>query len=126
VSRLWLWGPVWLQMALIFIASSIPNLTQLPGHMSDKTGHGIGYGLLGLVLLRAFAGARKSGVTLRIVLLTIVCATAYGVSDEFHQRFVPGRTADVHDVAADAIGASIAALGAWAILKTTAVNARRL
>ena len=94
--------------------------------MSDKTGHGIGYGLLGLVLLRAFAGARKSGVTLRIVLLTIVCATAYGVSDEFHQRFVPGRTADVHDVAADAIGASIAALGAWAILKTTAVNARRL
>ena len=126
MSRLWVWGPVWLQMALIFIASSIPNLTQLPGHMSDKTGHGIGYGLLGLVLLRAFAGALKSGVTLRIVLLTILCATAYGVSDEFHQRFVPGRTADVHDVAADAIGASAAALGAWAILKTTAPNARRL
>ena len=40
-------------MALIFIASSIPNLTHLPGNMSDKTGHGIGYGLLGLVLLRA-------------------------------------------------------------------------
>ena len=33
MSRLWLWGPVWLQMALIFIASSIPNLTQLPGNM---------------------------------------------------------------------------------------------
>jgi VanZ family protein len=65
-------------------------------------------------------------VTLRIVLLTIVCATAYGVSDEFHQRFVPGRTADVRDVAADAIGASAAALGAWAILKATAPHARRL
>lgn len=126
MSRLWLWGPVWLQMALIFIASSIPNLTHLPGNMSDKTGHGIGYGLLGLVLLRALAGARAAGVTLRIVLLTIVCATAYGVSDEFHQRFVPGRTADVHDVAADAIGASAAALGAWAILKAAAPHARRL
>jgi VanZ family protein len=113
-------------MALIFIASSIPNLTQLPGNISDKAGHGIGYALLGLVLLRGLAGARASGVTLRVVLLTIVCATAYGVSDEFHQRFVPGRTADVHDVAADAIGASAAALGAWAILKATAANARRL
>jgi VanZ family protein len=118
VSRLWIWGPVWLQMALIFIASSIPNLTDLPGHMSDKVGHGIGYGLLGLALLRALAGARFSGVTLRAVLLTVVCATAYGVSDEFHQTFVPGRTADVHDVAADGIGAAVAAAGAWAILKT--------
>ncbi len=124
MSRLWLWGPVWLQMALIFIASSIPNLTDLPGHMSDKAGHGIGYGLLGLALLRALAGARFSGVTLRAVLLTVVCATAYGVSDEFHQTFVPGRTADVHDVAADAIGATAAAAGAWAILKATAPKRR--
>jgi VanZ family protein len=124
VSRVWLWGPVWLQMALIFIASSIPNLTDLPGHMSDKAGHGIGYGLLGLVLLRALSGARLTGVTLRAVLLTIACATAYGVSDEFHQTFVPGRTADVHDVAADAIGATAAAVGAWAILKATAPKRR--
>ena len=40
------------------------------------------------------------------MLLTIVCATVYGISDEFHQWFVPGRTADVHDVMADAIGAT--------------------
>ncbi|HEY7056181.1 MAG TPA: VanZ family protein, partial [Vicinamibacterales bacterium] len=83
MKRLWLWGPVWLQMALIFIASSIPNLQQLPGNMSDKAGHGIGYGLLGAVLLRALAGGRAAGVTLRVVLLTILCATAYGVTDEF-------------------------------------------
>ena len=117
MSRLRLWGPVWVQMALIFIASSIPNLTHLPGDMSDKTGHGIGYGLLGIVLLRAFARGRQSAVTFGVVLLTIVCATAYGISDEFHQWFVPGRTADVHDVMADAIGATLAAVGAWAILK---------
>lgn len=117
MSRLRLWGPVWVQMALIFIASSIPNLTHLPGDMSDKTGHGIGYGLLGIVLLRAFARGRRSGVTFGVVLLTIVCATAYGISDEFHQWFVPGRTADVHDVMADAIGATLVAVGAWAILK---------
>ena len=72
---------------------------------------------MGIVLLRAFARGRRSAVTFGVVLLTIVCATAYGISDEFHQWFVPGRTADVHDVMADAIGATLAAVGAWAILK---------
>ena len=124
MSRLRLWGPVWVQMTLIFIASSIPNLTQLPGNMSDKTGHGIGYGLLGIVLLRALARGRQAGVTLRVVVVTIVCATVYGISDEFHQWFVPGRTADVHDVMADAIGAVVAAAGAWAILKIIALRRR--
>jgi VanZ family protein len=111
-------------MALIFIASSIPNLQQLPGNMSDKAGHGIGYGLLGAVLLRALAGGRAAGVTLRVVLLTILCATAYGVTDEFHQSFVPGRSPDVHDVMADGAGASLVAVGGWAILRTAALRHR--
>ena len=124
MSRLWLWGPVWLQMALIFIASSIPNLTDLPGHMSDKAGS-----WHRLRSARARAAARAGGGPVlgrhaAAVLLTVVCATAYGVSDEFHQTFVPGRTADVHDVAADAIGAALAAAGAWAILKATAPKRR--
>jgi VanZ family protein len=59
------------------------------------------------------------------VLLAIVLAIAYGVSDEFHQRFVPGRSSDVYDVLADAEGAAAAALGAWAILKTAPQPQRR-
>jgi VanZ family protein len=125
VSRLWLWGPVLVMMAIIFTASSIPNLQHLPGNISDKTGHGIGYGMLGALLLRALAGGRRAGVTWRTVLLAVACATAYGVSDEFHQRFVPGRSSDVYDVLADAEGATAASLGAWAILKSVPQPQRR-
>ncbi len=120
-TPLLLWGPVALQMVLIFIASSIPNLTELPGGISDKSGHGIGYALLGAVLLRALAGGRLRGVTWGRAAAAILLAVAYGVSDEFHQSFVPGRTPDVFDVAADGVGAAIAvaaggAARAWGIL----------
>jgi hypothetical protein len=112
-SRWWLWGPVLLQMALIFGASSIPNLRNLPGGISDKSGHSIGYAMLSGVLLRAFAGGRLRGVTWKVGLLAIVLATFYGVTDEFHQLFVPGRSADRYDVLADCVGATIGVAIGW-------------
>jgi hypothetical protein len=126
-SPLWLWGPVVLQMALIFAASSIPNLGQLPGGISDKSGHSIGYALLAGLFLRAFARGRLRDVTWRRTSAAIIVATLYGVSDEFHQVFVPGRTADRYDVLADCIGATVgvavgwlaAALGRWGILDSS-------
>jgi hypothetical protein len=119
-----LWGPVVLQMIVIFIASSIPYLGALPGGMSDKSGHGIGYGILGAVLLRALAGGRLRGVTWGKAAAALLLATLYGVSDEFHQSFVPGRSPDPYDVLADSIGAAavIAAAGsarAWGILRVS-------
>ena len=44
--------------------------------------------------------------------IAIVVALAYAVSDEWHQSFVPGRTATPVDVAIDAIGIGLAALTA--------------
>jgi hypothetical protein len=120
-TRAWLWGPVVLQMLLIFIASSIPNLGGLPGGMSDKSGHALGYGILGAVLLRALAGGRLDGITWRRAGAALLLAVLYGISDEFHQSFVPGRSPDRLDVLADTLGAAVTiALGgagrAWAIL----------
>jgi VanZ like family len=118
-----LWGPVALQMALIFAASSIPELGALPGGMSDKSGHGIGYGILGAVLVRALAGGRLNGITWRRAGLAVLLATLYGVSDEFHQSFVPGRSPDRFDVLADCLGAALTVVviagvaRAWGILK---------
>ena len=100
-------------MALIFAASSIQNLRQLPGGMSDKSGHSIGYALLAFLLLRAFARGRLRDVTWPRVAVAIVVATLYGVSDEFHQLFVPGRSADRYDVLADCVGATLGAALGW-------------
>jgi hypothetical protein len=123
-SPVFLWGPVLLQMAVIFGVSSLHNVGRLPGGMSDKVGHTIGYVILGAALLRALARGRLSGVTWVTALVAMVLTTMYGVSDEIHQMFVPGRTADPMDVLADGVGATLAAaLGglmaaarAWGIL----------
>ena len=62
-------------------------------------------------------------MTLGIAAAAVVVATLYGISDEFHQYFVPPRQVEVRDVLADAIGASLAAgaLYAWSRL----ANAKR-
>jgi VanZ family protein len=112
-SPLFLWGPVVLMLLVIFAASSIPNLKGLPGNMSDKSGHSIGYGLLGGLLLRALSGGRVRGVTWSRGIAAITLATLYGVTDEFHQLFVPGRSADRYDVLADCIGATLGTAVGW-------------
>lgn len=113
-------------MAFIFGASSIPDLGPLPAGVSAVTGHGIGYALLGALLLRALAGGRLDGVTWSRAIAAILLATLYGVSDELHQTFVPGRSADRFDVLADCLGATLAVTvfgvaaraRAWGILKS--------
>jgi VanZ family protein len=105
--RLWVWGPAILQMAAIFTLSGIPNLKELPGGISDFTGHFVGYGLLGALMLRALAGARWAGVTAGGAARAWIISAAYGVSDELHQYFVPGRSTSAIDWVADALGAAV-------------------
>ena len=105
---LWVWGPAVAQMTAIFIASSISNIGTLPGGISDKTGHFIGYALLGILIARALAGARWARLTTGVALVALVWSSVYGATDEFHQLFVPGRTCDVNDWIADTLGAAAA------------------
>lgn len=115
---LWLWGPVAAYMALVFFLSSRASL---PGSSltPDWTQHGLAYAGLALVVLRAVSGGRWSGVTLPTVAIAWLVATGYGISDEWHQSFVPGRMADIRDVIADGAGAALA-LGAafwWGMIR---------
>jgi VanZ family protein len=100
-------------MAAIFAVSGVPDLTVLPVDVSDKTAHAGAYALLGALALRGFAGAAWAGCTATAAWKAWTLATAYGLSDEWHQSFVPGRTASFGDIAADAAGA---AMGALAVL----------
>jgi VanZ family protein len=116
---LWLWLPVALDAALIFYLSSIPRLPSPPGPFSDKHFHFVSFAVLATLLVRAFASGRVRGITTRVAVLAFALATFYGVTDEFHQSFVPGRTSALDDLAADALGAAAAAglLLAWAIIR---------
>ena len=45
-----------------------------------------------------------------LIFLAILLTVYYGISDEIHQLFVPGRVCDVVDVAIDSLGALAAGL----------------
>ena len=73
---------------------------------------------LGALTARA-TGKGVRHVSWRAVLGAIMISTLYGISDEYHQMFVPGRTFDVLDMVADAIGsvAGATAIGAWSRIR---------
>lgn len=47
----------------------------------------------------------------------VLCASLYGITDEIHQIFVPGRVADPLDWLVDTCGAALGALVAYAIVR---------
>ena len=100
-------------MAAIFYVSSL-HQAPLPPGVSDKPAHAFGYMGLGFVLARALAGGLPPHITLRDLSIGLAIAVAYSASDEFHQRFVPGRSAELADLYADAIGSAIALIACWA------------
>jgi VanZ family protein len=72
-----------------------------------KTGHFVEYALLGLLLWRALRTEPKFGSLVapaQFVAVLLLCAF-YASTDEFHQSFVKGREASVHDVVLDSCGA---------------------
>jgi VanZ family protein len=92
-----LWVPVVAWAALIFVLSSIPNLSTAEGWIGDflsSGAHAVEYAIFGALLLRA-VGARA---------LAFAAGFAYAITDEIHQSFVPGRFASGIDLVVDAVG----------------------
>jgi VanZ family protein len=117
-KRLALWGPVALWAGVLFFASSRSDTGPI-GRIPDWVTHGLVYLVLGVLLLRALSGGVGVPSSAPTALLAVLLATLYGVSDEWHQSFVPGRDSSAGDVAKDAVGAS---LGVWLLHRR---NARR-
>ncbi len=93
---------------VIFALSAQANPLQfLPPELllQDKLLHAIEYAALAGLLVPAL---RLGGRSPRGALfLAVLVASAYGATDEIHQSFVPGRTADVLDWVADTLGAVV-------------------
>ena len=107
-----LWGPVAAYMLTIFILSSQADVP-LPRGLTDKQGHSLGYLGLAVTVTRACIGGLGAPVSLAHGLAAIALTTVYGMSDEWHQSFVPGRTADITDLRADATGAILGTVACW-------------
>jgi VanZ family protein len=97
-------------MTLIyFLSSRHLNLPPLLPEYFDKLAHVLIYMPLAFLF---FVSLRKSGVNKYIFLISFLLAGIYGITDELHQSFVPGRDAAAADAAADFLGASLGSFGA--------------
>jgi len=106
----------WLLLAayclLIFVQSSFPSPDmgpELPGQ--DKLIHLAAYAVLGVLACRAFATLPCLQGAFVLFVAAFIFALVFGLSDEWHQSFVPGRMADGWDLLADAVGALLGAGG---------------
>ncbi len=103
----WLVVACW--MGVLFYLSSLTG-TSLPGRFASLA-HFSAYAVLGLLAWIALENAEREP---RVIAFAIMIASAYGITDEIHQAFVPGRTPDVADWGFDTLGALTGAvLIAW-------------
>ncbi len=98
--------PMMIVMGAIFFLShqpgddlDIPDIEHL-----DKIGHFVIYGLLALTVIWAPPQEVKKRRPWMVITITLVICILYGVSDEFHQSFIPGRFMSVGDLLADLSG----------------------
>ena len=122
------WLPVILWAAMIFTFSANPTTPTSEIHWQDfiikKTLHILFYGIFATLLYRAFrtsqVGKSKAGY------ISIIIALLYGVTDEIHQSFTPGRMPRVYDVVFDTIGAILAVFVIWKLLPTAPKRLKNL
>ena len=99
------WFPILIYCLLIFIQSSHPSIEHISDWPNiDKVLHFAAYALLGALFLRAFKTTRIKNKLKLVLILSVLFASFYGISDEIHQYFVPCRNADLMDVLADLLG----------------------
>lgn len=75
-----------------------------------KSAHLTEYGIFSLLIYASLLHSDRFEWQPRKVLWSVLIAGGYSLTDEFHQMFVPGRTAALHDCAIDTAGAIVAML----------------
>ncbi|MGB3050150.1 MAG: VanZ family protein [Polyangiales bacterium] len=100
-------------MALIFVISSfeieIPGIRLIP--LRDKGIHLVEYAALGWLCATASRRSWPSASSWRTAAFAVFVSVLWGLSDEIHQAFVPGRSAELSDVVADLFGSIAGAIG---------------
>jgi VanZ family protein len=110
------WLPVLIWMTVIFLFSNQPYSGAITERYFGtynvpirKISHGLEYAILYLLSRRAFLLSGQKWHS-KATLLGLVLACLYALTDEWHQSFVPGRSAALSDAGIDSIGALCACL----------------
>ena len=114
------WLPLFIFCGFIFIQSSYPSPEYvITFALSDKLMHVLAYAIMGILFFRAYGTLPVKNNLSLLTGLSIVSASLFGLSDEIHQYFVPGRSAELWDLIADVIGSlsGVFIYRAWMALK---------
>jgi VanZ family protein len=101
-----------------------PDMLALLHHLIRKSAHFVEYFVLSLLVLRGLRAGRKE-THIRWALAAVLVVAGYAAIDEFHQSFVPGRTAAVADVLLDSSGGVAAQLMAGLVFLWADVRKKR-
>ena len=111
--------PMLVCMGIIFVLSHQPgDRLELPLFSgADKVSHALAYGLLSWTVIVAFSKETRSRRSRLVFGAAVLVPILYGVSDEYHQSFIDGRSTELADVLADAFGALVVS-SVWFFIKT--------
>jgi VanZ family protein len=114
LRKLIFWVPALFWAGLIFFLSAQSQLPPVGPefHNKDKIAHFVAYTVFWFCLLLPLRYGHGFSLA-RTIVLAFLITSVYGASDEFHQSFVPNRSSDVADWAADTFGGFIAASAYW-------------
>lgn len=126
-QRVWRYGPLLLWMLFISFASTtefsaantsqivrplllwlFPNVSEARlaaiHFLTRKAAHFTEYAVLAFLARRAFVASSRVLVSQHWFQLGLLLVVVYALLDEFHQSFVPSRTASIYDSAIDVAG----------------------
>ena len=102
------WLPAILWMSFLFYLShQAAPLERVASDIDPFLAHVAVYSILAVLFHVALAGYNNAAPRWVLASFAFALTVLYGVSDEIHQAYVPGRVASELDLAADAIGALI-------------------
>jgi VanZ family protein len=126
-NRFWRYAPLAAWLTLIFFASTgelnaantslivrplllwlFPNISEaqigVAHFMVRKAAHFTEYSILALLAVRAFTNSSHKVLRRQWFWFSLLLIALYALSDEFHQSFVPSRTASIYDSLIDVSG----------------------
>jgi VanZ family protein len=99
-------------MGMIFYLSHQPGdfapLPQFPG--LDKAAHAIAYGILAGTFVYGLHPFANDSNRFFLAIMIVMFCLIFGITDEFHQSFIPGRNVSGWDIAADVFGGLLVAV----------------
>jgi len=108
-------------MGIIFFLSHQPgdslDLPLPPGF--DELSHMVAYGVLSWTVIICFSGEMRKARKWLVFGVALLVPILFGISDEYHQSYVAGRSSEFLDLVADGMGAVLAS-SFW-LLKTSKI-----